>query len=526
MPPAAPATASTLLTLRDVSIGFDESPVVLRGISFDILPTMRLALLGPNGVGKSCLIRALAGKLKPCTGTIERMKLLQLAHWEETTSQYPTNVSDASEADEPTPLSVLVSLASGALDESSALEALNTIGVDQWAARRPWCCLSSGERVRVAQSALALAPKHLLLLDEPNASLGAAAVESLGKALAPETWGGALVFATSSRATAEALRPTHTARLAGGRLCMHEGPPDEADWQPGGEVCADAEAEPDAGTEAGTDAVTHAGACAAVDSGAGAGADAGVDAATLSLIVAAISTVGARSDWFSWAHRSGLYLERSALVHRLDRRAPTVVVDVRDEDGVGGHIPGALRLADGCFGAPSVLAILRRARELATSPGATADAPAEAAPDTAADASPDAAEGSSAVLVVFHCMESARRAPRCARRLVLAIQALREREHVGEDPAPLSAIDVRVLEGGFDQWCRHFWADDQRVDAYDDAYWGYAEMGGTSLFAHDLPTHSEYQRPADQAATPWSAAEPENALHSTQLMIQKRPRAT
>ena len=44
---------------------------------------------------------------------------------------------------------------------------------------------------------------------------------------------------------------------------------------------------------------------------------------------------------------------------------------------------------------------------------------------------------------------------------------------------------------------RRFWADERRVDAYDDAYWGYAEMGGTSLFAHDQPTHSEYQRPED-----------------------------
>ena len=45
----------------DVSIGFDESPPVLRAVSLDLLPTTRLLVLGHNGAGKSCLLRAAAG---------------------------------------------------------------------------------------------------------------------------------------------------------------------------------------------------------------------------------------------------------------------------------------------------------------------------------------------------------------------------------------------------------------------------------------------------------------------------------
>ena len=47
------------------------------------------------------------------------------------------------------------------------------------------------------------------------------------------------------------------------------------------------------------------------------------------------------------------------------------------------------------------------------------------------------------------------------------------------------------------------------TDVYDDAYWGFAEMGGTQLCGGapgaDGPAHHPlYERPANQPATPWS----------------------
>ena len=102
-------------------------------------------------------------------------------------------------------------------------------------------------------------------------------------------------------------------------------------------------------------------------------------------------------------------------------------------------------------------------------------------------------------------MESARRAPRCARRLVVALDALRK------DGCPLPELQVRVLAGGFDQWVRRFWRDELKVERYEDEYWGFAEMaaaGGNSLWEDDLPAHSGYVRPDNQPTTPWSCAGP------------------
>ena len=101
------------------------------------------------------------------------------------------------------------------------------------------------------------------------------------------------------------------------------------------------------------------------------------------------------------------------------------------------------------------------------------------------------------VMICFHCMESARRGPRCAKRLVEGMRALRD---VGYAPQP---VKVAVLEGGFDQWVRRHWRDPARVEGYDDAYWGYAEDAGDGASA---PAHPLYERPAGQQATPWSDA--------------------
>ena len=199
----------------------------------------------------------------------------------------------------------------------------------------------------------------------------------------------------------------------------------------------------------------------------------------------ALETVAQRSDWFAWARSSGLYISREELIE-LQSRGLAVVVDTRDDDVAGGRITGAMHLADSTFRAAQVRTVLEEAARRR--------------------AAASVVDGESVQTIVFHCMESARRGPRCARRLVVAMEALRKE---GCTPQEVPEVRVRVLEGGFDQWVRRYWRDPARVEGYDDNYWGYAEMaeaGSTSLFSHDAPLHKSYERPADQPATPWSAA--------------------
>ena len=252
LPPPPPTSTDHLLELQGAQF---HDPATLSAVTIAIKPGSRTLLLGRNGSGsasashallfvyshyiplpqidsrqhctafaESTLLAGLAGKLPLSAGTrVVGERWLQVLHWD-------SSQRDACDAEDETPLEFVMRLASGSADESQVLALLDGIGVDQFAARRPIGCLSSGERTMTALTALCIAPKHLLLLDEPHAFLGAAAVRVLAEALSPERWPGTLVCACSSRAAAEALRPTQVAMLLDGRVVLKERPPCEEDW--------------------------------------------------------------------------------------------------------------------------------------------------------------------------------------------------------------------------------------------------------------------------------------------------------
>lgn len=87
-----------------------------------------------------------------------------------------------------------------------------------------------------------------------------------------------------------------------------------------------------------------------------------------------------------------------------------------------------------------------------------------------------AAEGKT--VVVFHCMESVMRGPRCARRLLDSSQG---------ETLPFA---VRVLRGGADRWIRRFYRDPTLVSNFDKDYWGFLTHGEATE-----SVHKEYSRP-------------------------------
>jgi len=144
-----------------------------------------------------------------------------------------------------------------------------------------------------------------------------------------------------------------------------------------------------------------------------------------------------------WAQRNNLYLpqvtlEECILSSENNDEIGLLVVDVRDDDHIGGRVRGAIHRSDTSLSQATNLASL---------------------------ASNVLALGSNGT-VVFHCMESLRRGPRCAKRLTLLFEFLKVK-----DDAPT----VKVLHGGADQWIRKFWNRSELVDDYDDEIWWYEE---------------------------------------------------
>jgi ATPase subunit of ABC transporter with duplicated ATPase domains len=208
------------LAAANVSVSFG-SITVLDGVSLSIGPGDRIGIIAPNGVGKSTLLKVLAGELEPDSGTVTRSPgsttVLRLAQEPdikpgETLAEHlsrRTQVAPA-QADLDASLSALTSGAAGADDAyDTALQRWLALGGADLPERmaqvtgelalpddlldRNAAQLSGGQQARLGLAAVLLAQPDILLLDEPTNDLDDAGLALLEARLRGSKAGLALV---------------------------------------------------------------------------------------------------------------------------------------------------------------------------------------------------------------------------------------------------------------------------------------------------------------------------------------------
>jgi len=166
-----------VLELHQLTLHIGKQTLV-RQLSLQLQPGQLHVIIGPNGTGKTSLLRALFGELAPQGGDIrfngETLSRLHLARWRKRFGYMPQNIQ--LELD----LSVLEVVVLGRLDSLSmrlsdddilaALHALQALGIAHLADRTMYS-LSGGQRQMVLFAQVLLRDPQIMMLDEPVSAL-------------------------------------------------------------------------------------------------------------------------------------------------------------------------------------------------------------------------------------------------------------------------------------------------------------------------------------------------------------------
>src|SRR3954471_1171914 len=182
-----PATAAPLLSARDLVVGH-EGVQACAPVTVDLHPAAALALIGPNGVGKSTVLHTLLGLLPPLAGEVA----FHGHPVDERRSSFRRDVAQVLDDDAFFPSLtarehlLLTARGHGVLDaEETVAPELATFGIEDRADALP-SRLSSGQRRRLALAAAFVRPARLLVLDEPERRLDTEMRSALAERVATE----------------------------------------------------------------------------------------------------------------------------------------------------------------------------------------------------------------------------------------------------------------------------------------------------------------------------------------------------
>jgi len=189
-----------VLTVDDVSVGYEPEWPVLQKLSFDIVGPERVAVTGPNGSGKTTLLALIAGRLQPESGSVRMMTRFALL--DQQVSQLDPAVSIRDNFLRINPRA----------DENACRAALARFMFRADAALQIVATLSGGQILRAGLACvLGEDPPPLLILDEPTNHLDIESIEAVEAGL--RAYDGALLVVSHDETFLEAIGVTRRLEL-------------------------------------------------------------------------------------------------------------------------------------------------------------------------------------------------------------------------------------------------------------------------------------------------------------------------
>ena len=162
-----------ILGLYNANFNYESQPPLFKEVEFGIDMESRIAIVGPNGVGKSTFLKLLMGDLEPTSGEMRKNARLKIGRFDQHSGEHLT-------ADE-SPTEYLMRLFNLPLEK--ARKQLGSFGLQSHAHTIKMKDLSGGQKSRVALAELTLSAPDVVILDEPTNNLDIESIDALAEAL-------------------------------------------------------------------------------------------------------------------------------------------------------------------------------------------------------------------------------------------------------------------------------------------------------------------------------------------------------
>ncbi|WP_227396980.1 ABC-F family ATP-binding cassette domain-containing protein [Jeotgalibacillus aurantiacus] len=178
-------SGNDVLKLQDLSVGYDEA--VSRNINASVTREDSIALIGPNGVGKSTLLKTIVKKLPALAGAIQYGSNVSIGYYDQQQAELHSNKTVLGELWDDYPMK----------NEKDIRTVLGNFLFSGDDVLKPVATLSGGEKARLALAKLMMQRSNLLILDEPTNHLDLDSKEILENALID--YPGTILFVSHDR---------------------------------------------------------------------------------------------------------------------------------------------------------------------------------------------------------------------------------------------------------------------------------------------------------------------------------------